>query len=334
MDSILNQTLHNIEIICVNDGSTDESLAILEEYSAKDERIRIINQKNSGLSVARNVGMKNANAEEYIGFVDSDDWIEPDTYELAYKAIKENMADMVCWYAQIEFEYNSQVNKNDIQRVKEYHKIKNTGFHLVSDSIFNFCTVTTWNKLYRKSLIEKYNISFPVGLIHEDVEFFYKYALICKNIYFIDKYLTHYLQRVDSLVWKQIINKNKLIVDRIKIMIRLYNYFVENDLLSKYKKTIADALIWYCFVEECKLNSKENQLKIYKYASTVVKEMDLTQLDDSNNILYNLKREKYWPIFLFFLAEDIKKKLRKRLIYRLLRKIYHKYFHNTIQIKK
>ena len=80
LESLINQTLKDIEIICINDGSPDNSLKILEEYAKKDSRIKIINQKNAGPSVARNNGMSAASGE-YIGFVDSDDWIDLDFYE-------------------------------------------------------------------------------------------------------------------------------------------------------------------------------------------------------------------------------------------------------------
>jgi glycosyltransferase involved in cell wall biosynthesis len=89
LDSVVNQTLKDIEIICVNDGSTDNSLQILEEYANKDDRIKIINKDNGGLSSARNAGLEIATGV-YIGFVDSDDYIEIETYNEAYKLTSNN----------------------------------------------------------------------------------------------------------------------------------------------------------------------------------------------------------------------------------------------------
>ena len=94
MDSLINQTLEDIEIICVNDGSTDNSAEILNEYAQKDCRIKIINQDNAGLSAARNTGINAANGE-YIGYVDSDDWIDLNFYEKLYNAAKDTDADIV-----------------------------------------------------------------------------------------------------------------------------------------------------------------------------------------------------------------------------------------------
>lgn len=98
LNSLINQTLKDIEIICVNDGSTDGSSAILEEFAQKDSRIRIVNKENGGLSSARNEGLKYVTSD-YVGFVDSDDWIEPDTYESALSAVQKTNADIVCWGA-------------------------------------------------------------------------------------------------------------------------------------------------------------------------------------------------------------------------------------------
>jgi len=326
MDSIVNQTLSNIEIICVNDGTKDNSVSILNEYASKDKRIKIIHKKNGGLSSARNEGMKYATAE-YIGFVDSDDWIEPDTYELAYKAMVENNVDLVCWYAQIEVENGLIYDNNEIQKHRDYHKINNIGFFKITDEIFINCTVTAWNKLYKKSIIIKYNFSFPHGLLHEDIEFFFKYASACQSVYFIDKYLIHYLQRSGSIMLSKTNNRNRLSMDRIKIMKRLYQYYVKYNFLAKYKKTISKTFIWDCFASDCWSNSRINQFYIYWYASKIVRKMDLSLLEDLNNILFNLKERHFTTLFYIInnitIREFIFSKLRRNIIYRIIRKLYH-----------
>ena len=92
LDSVVNQTLKDIEIICVNDGSTDGTQKILEEYAQKDDRILLINKPNGGLSLARNTGMEKMRGE-YVAFLDSDDWVDLDFYEKLYNAAKQNGAD-------------------------------------------------------------------------------------------------------------------------------------------------------------------------------------------------------------------------------------------------
>ncbi len=107
LDSIINQTLKEIEIICVNDESTDGSLDIVNEYAQKDERIKIINKKNNGAAAARNTGMDHA-AGEYIGFVDSDDWIALDMYEKLYENAKSYNSDIVMCPLKV---YNDSTNE-------------------------------------------------------------------------------------------------------------------------------------------------------------------------------------------------------------------------------
>ena len=109
VDSIVNQSLKEIEIICINDGSTDNSLQILEGYAQRDKRIKIINKRNEGLSTARNTGMEYATGE-YIGFVDSDDFINEKMYENLYKNAKSNKSDIVMCPAYVFDNNNPELN--------------------------------------------------------------------------------------------------------------------------------------------------------------------------------------------------------------------------------
>ena len=148
LDSVVNQTLKDIEIICVNDGSTDNSLAILEEYAAKDERLRVFTQENQGQSVARNLAMEKARGE-YIGFVDSDDWIDLDFYEKLYRAAVKAQADIAC----------ANIYKPDEKRYYiKYSKVK-----VVSKTLkkYDVADIPRWNytcnKIYKRSALNKIN---------------------------------------------------------------------------------------------------------------------------------------------------------------------------------
>lgn len=161
LESIINQTFKDIEIICINDGSTDNSMSILNDYSEKDSRIKIINQKNAGLSCARNTGINNAKGE-YIGFVDSDDWIDLDFFEKLYNAAKN---------------YDADIASAGIKRVRSYKwkyhlKIKEEEVTENTDRKFVLCDVPekcyVWNKIYRLEKIKQFSLYFEAGIYFED----------------------------------------------------------------------------------------------------------------------------------------------------------------------
>ena len=159
LDSIVNQTYKNIEIICINDGSTDNSLKILEEYAQKDERIKIINQENQGVSVARNVGIDNATGD-YILFVDSDDWIDRDTCKILKIELENEYYDLII--------FNHSVVTKKSTRPTKY----------IGGNKFAF-----WAACYKTSIIKNNNIKFPKNIkISEDHFFKYNFLYYAKNI--------------------------------------------------------------------------------------------------------------------------------------------------------
>lgn len=192
LNSILKQTLTDIEIICVNDGSTDNSGYILEEYQSNG-KIKIINQENAGLSEARNTGLKYAQGE-FVSFIDSDDFIDKNFIETLYmSAIKEN-ADIAC--ASIVRENNRKKNiLINYTEVKKAVSIKEK-YNLVCSPQYNF----VWNKIYRRNCLIDKNISFIPGMIYEDMWFtpdiLEKLGTIvaCPNTYY------HYWKHKDSLI--------------------------------------------------------------------------------------------------------------------------------------
>ena len=187
LDSVVNQTYKDIEIICINDGSIDNSLKILEEYSQNDNRIKIFNQTNQGVSVARNIGTKESSGE-YIMFVDSDDWIEKDCVELVYNKIKEKNSDICCFG--INEIRDGKINIREWE--KEYlEKFKNR--ELDVDALKRFC-INACGKLIKLEFLKKNNILFPTGIkIGEDsifnlICYFYnpKYSILNKQLYNYD----------------------------------------------------------------------------------------------------------------------------------------------------
>ena len=176
IESIINQTKKELQIILVNDGSTDKSGKICDSYKEKDKRICVIHKKNGGLSSARNAGINIARGQ-YIAFIDSDDWIEPDYFELLYKGIEKFNADIsVIQFNKIrDFKKISYISKT----YTEWYKYNNEEAMriLFSDKIIGYSAV---NKLYKTELFS--NIRYPEGLLMEDKATTYKLIDKSKSI--------------------------------------------------------------------------------------------------------------------------------------------------------
>lgn len=170
LDSIVNQTLKDIEIICVDDGSTDNSSKILQQYAARDKRIKFISQENQGLSITRNNGMALARGQ-YLSFTDSDDWITADMYAKLYAEAERTNADIVqCGY----YKYNDKIEKEVLESP------------LISN---DFCTVLdnikkcyAWNKIWKKEFLQHNNLFFYPKIFYEDLLFNIQ-ALCCRPLW-------------------------------------------------------------------------------------------------------------------------------------------------------
>ena len=189
LDSLVNQTLNDIEIIIVNDGSPDNSKKIMETYEKKyPKKIKCFYNENKGVAEARNFGIKKASAD-LIGFVDSDDWVELDMFEKLYnKSVAGNFDVTICG---LNYIYPDKV----IVRKPDFDlDIKNKS--QIKKSILNMFPVV-WNKLYKKELFEK--VKFNKGIWFEDVEMLYRLWPNIKSIGVVNNYAYNYLQRGNSL---------------------------------------------------------------------------------------------------------------------------------------
>lgn len=190
LDSIANQTLSDIEIICVNDGSTDNSLDILTEYASEDERFTVIDQENGGHAVATNRGMKLAKGK-YLFLMDSDDILDYEALEKTYNLAEQKQVDFVLFQA-----INYYMDKN--QLIEEENYSMNALADHVGDRVFSYrdirdyvfdITVTPWSKLYKRDFIEKNSITFPEGLVFDDNVFFYEVLFAAERITFLRQHL-------------------------------------------------------------------------------------------------------------------------------------------------
>ena len=187
-------SVKNLEVICVNDGSTDNSLDILKKYQVIDDRIKIINKKNGGLSSARNIGIEHAQGS-YITFIDSDDFIESNAYQDTLIYFDNPKVDLVHFSTQLVIEDN-------ISRIQDqrYFEHKYTGLINLSNDVISKMDVCAWNKIYKLSIIKKYDIRFPDSLWYEDNPFFWSYALVSDSAFFVNDKFYNYLIRTGSIM--------------------------------------------------------------------------------------------------------------------------------------
>ena len=249
LDSMKYQTFPNIEVICINDGSTDRSLNILKEYAETDKRIRVFTQKNAGAAVARNVGLKNARGH-YIMFCDSDDWYEPQMCEKMLNAIKEKNVDVVMCHTFFDFE-SSQDKMKQIKKRMLDEKVYNPSFYFKSTqrNALNI-NVLLWNKIWKKELIDRYQICSPVVHEHEDDAFWYMYALCSKQIFCLHEKLYHYFIRSGSLMDLYFKGKPKNRYDRFLITLEIIDFLKKNHRLHQNEKIMAQ--ICQSQLEGCK----------------------------------------------------------------------------------
>lgn len=212
LDSVCKQTFEDIEIICVNDGSTDDSLRILKEYTNNDSRIKIISQENKGVSAARNVGLKKANGR-YVYFLDSDDFIDLNSLEELYNLSEEKNLDMIL------FKTCCFLDDTGEKFIDRYFEMKFLD-DLVNEKVFDYTdinqrvydlAVTMGSTFFKHELIS--NMTFPNGLIFEDNIFFIETILNAKRVFFYKKYLYHKRERPGSLTTA----KSRNFIDIIEI---------------------------------------------------------------------------------------------------------------------
>lgn len=264
IESVLSQTYKEIQVILINDGSTDNTLSILEEYSRSDSRIQLINKDNSGVSKTRNIGIDISDGE-YIGFVDADDYLEPEMYEKLYNAIKKTAADVACcgYYQDFDtYKYEISVDDSLLADNKTYYELCGTSNILgqyFRQDIRSGIGDGNWNKLFRKDIIS--DIRYDNTLYCEDVDFQIKVFEKCKKVVCIKEMLYHYVDNSFSATKKEF-NDSKAgalnVVDDVL-----------NRVLSTYPdiKTQAYAfhLTWYISVLQDLMGNRNSKASKYYY---------------------------------------------------------------------
>ena len=281
INSIRNQTLRDIEIIIVNDGSNDNSERIIEKHKIEDYRIRVINQENSGLSQARNIGISISQGE-YIVLVDGDDWVDESLAEKVYSKLKTTNSDMCIYGIKYVFESGIEINKSFYPTIKrEVNNIEALKMLFNSEG-FKCHSV---NKVCKRTLYD--NIKFPKGLIFEDISTTYKLILECKKICFINEKLYYYLQARSNSIMNNNFNEKKLVMFKImgEIEDKLRSLNIYSLLENEYRVFFLDNIIglinMYCISNftnnKLLLNNIKAEIKKIKYKEIITSNLNYSK---------------------------------------------------------
>lgn len=287
LNSLVNQTLEDIEIICVNDNSKDKSLKILQNFAKKDKRIKIINfDETSGQSRARNVALESVSGE-YIGFVDADDFVDLDMFEKMYK--KSQNADMVMCQTKV-FDDKVKTYKDDAYFALECFDDKFAEKPFTHEDTVDFITeinVSVWNKIYRTKFLKKLGVKFQEGFIYEDLPYFYEVYTQAKKVVLLKEFLYSYrINNQNSTMTRT----DKNVKDRVDMASLTYDILKKQKYFEKIKSTLLNTIIHDLFYRCLIINSryqKEYFFRMQKFFKT----LDTTDIDDT------LIKSRYYPHF-------------------------------------
>lgn len=226
--TIINQTYKNIEIILVDDGSTDNSAKICDEYEKKDSRIKVIHKENGGLSDARNKGLEEAKGK-YICFIDSDDLISYKFIEILYKQCIDNNSEIaICQLQIVKDNENKKINVEDTKNINVQNMTGRKLSIFIYNGEYKDISFSACNKLYRRDLFINNNIKYPYGKYYEDTQTTFKLFYKANNITINNEFLYYYRKREESITTSKV--SRKKFIDGIDAdLIPVEFYEKEND---------------------------------------------------------------------------------------------------------
>ena len=256
LESAIQQTLDDIEIICIDDGSTDHSLDILNKYKSQDDRIKVFSQKNSGAGHTRNIALEKAKGE-YVVFLDADDWIEKDMCETLYNQAKKLDCDMILFDVLRHLRNNVtktlihfpdfDENPNEFTFDREFARNK----------VFNGIFGVIWCKFYRKTFLDENNIRFENHKMFNDVEFHIKTMLLAKNIGYCPKMFYHYI-RIGQDTLQESFSSSESVICFYDVMKGIERILDDLNMMEKFRMEYLD---YACYYFKTKLNQIDEKYR-------------------------------------------------------------------------
>jgi len=309
LDTITGQSFQDIEILIVNDGSTDDSLKIIKEYELNDKRVKILDKENGGLSSARNSALDIARGD-YIAFIDSDDWVDLSMIEVLYKKALDSGADVVL--------YDCYAYHEDTDILVECWAsvyVKNKEYTNLLDRKDLLVPCLSWLKLYKKSFLNKYNLRFLEGVILEDTLWNLKVISLASKVISIKQKLYFYRQRRTSIMGNMLLSKrdNYRIFDIFKLAQSGLD-FLDNKFHESEWSAISQAyIIWLLFHHSgmVKLSNRYIYYKKMKYFFSEMEKSSDISIYLNNNLYPKFLSLKKHPVIIYLLLQTVKKIIHK-----------------------
>lgn len=305
LESIIEQSFSDYEVILVDDGSTDKSMEIIREYKKRFNQVKVLSQRNKGVSEARNLALKYAKGE-YVLYIDSDDFLKFNMLEIMVNKANKTNADIVMCNYNLYYGVN---NKNN--RVVSYNVLEDKIYSSseVIDMILNFnIQGQLWNKLFKKSLLLENNFEFESGRYIQDIFPVFKVINNSNKIAFINDDLYCYRQRDTSTIHKK---NTKLAEDYYHAMTSIIQYIIKNNLQvnsNSFKVFRASVLSYFIYhYTNTDVNMNYRDFKKSKYADLEVKFKDFMFLKSLNKI--DKLRLLLWKLRIFNLVKKLKNKI-------------------------
>lgn len=260
LDSVISQSLREIEVICVDDGSSDGSADILLEYAASDERIRIIEQKNSGPGIARNCGLAAA-AGKYIIFLDADDWFEQDMLSALLDTASRNQADITICKAERFDNQTGQALNSAWMLKEEYLPGEAFSPEEIAGHVFQFTYGQVWDKLYSADFLKRAGVSFPALRCAEDTAFAYMTLLSAGRIAVLPEVKVHYRVNRDSSVSNSFFSQPEAPFEAFRL---IYEFLQRSGLYTRYEKSFLNWAMEYLTWQVCNAPDDETRKLYYE----------------------------------------------------------------------